>query len=244
MPHPNLSVHPQCPPPQPQCPPQCPHTFSHSTYAIHALGSRLSDFPRSRHVFTAAMGAPSAGNTQRGPQADRPRSSSHHSARNASPHPPSSSRSRNRYPSLKMAPQPGHDSAPNTPSSPSVRYPHPTLDARSSQRKGSTGSLGGERPPTPISRSSAKDSQTSSQLGPQSTLLQEKLQRERRSEIQRGLTRLADDTPTRCATADGRRQDPDQEFGDGKHKGLALREMEQVLQIPVDQRDPSMFRGY
>lgn len=102
------------------------------------------------------------------------------------------------------------------------------------------GSIGGERPPTPISKASAKDSQHSSQQGPQSTLLQEKLQRERRSEIQRNLDRLADEmgtatepraaivTPARCATADGRRQGAAQEPGDSKNKGLALKEMEEV----------------
>lgn len=227
-----------CAPPESSCPfpwpTQCPHTFSHLTrYTLSAPVCRVSQAEQPPPP-PATMGVPSTGKTQRGPQADRPRSSSRHSTRNASPHPPSSSRSRIRHPSLKMTPQPGHDSAPDTPTSPSLRSPHPVISSRSSQRKVSTGSLSGDRPPTPISRTSVKDSQHSSQLGPQSTLLQEKLQRERRSEIQRSLTRLADETtPTRCTTADGRRQDADQEVGDGKHKGLALREMEQVLHISV-----------
>lgn len=139
-----------------------------------------------------------------------------------------------------MAPQPGHPSAPNTPSSPSLRYAQPANSSRSSPRKASLGSIGGERPPTPISKASAKDSQHSSQQGPQSSLLQEKLQRERRSEIQRNLDRLADEvgtgtesraaivTPNRSLTADGRRQDASRESGDSRNKGLALKEMEQV----------------
>lgn len=36
-------------------------------------------------------------------------------------------------------------------------------------------------------------------------------------------------TPTRCATADGRRHDSTQEHGDSRKKGLALKEMEQVF---------------
>lgn len=217
--------------PQPQCLPQCPQI----------LGSRLSDFSHTdRH---ATMGTTTTNAySPRGPRPDRPRSSQR-SSRNLSPHPPS--RSTGRYPFLRMAPPPpGHDtaSAPNTPSSPSLRHAHPALRPRPSQRKGSTGSLGGEdRPPTPMSKGSAKDSQHSSQQGPQSTLLQEKLQRERRSEIQRNLNRMAGDmgpatesrvsiaTPTRCATADGRRHDASQENGDSRKKGLALKEMEQVF---------------
>lgn len=103
-----------------------------------------------------------------------------------------------------------------------------------------------DRPPTPVSKSSVRDSQTSSHQEPASTLLQEKLQRERRSEIQRNLSRLAGDmsspgadtqatasTPVRCATADGRRPESSDTNGDGgKKKGFALKEMEQVLIAP------------
>lgn len=106
-----------------------------------------------------------------------------------------------------------------------------------------------ERPPTPMSKASVKDSQSSSQKEPQSTLLQDKLQKERRSEIQRNLNRLAGEmsssgptdpraaivTPTRCATADGRRgAESKDETGDlGKKKGPALKEMEQVHPQPI-----------
>lgn len=103
-----------------------------------------------------------------------------------------------------------------------------------------------DRPPTPVSKSSVRGSQSSSHQEPSSTLLQEKLQRERRSEIQRNLNRLASDmnspaadpqitttTPVRCATADGRRPDSSDTNGEsGKKKGLALKEMEQVLIAP------------
>lgn len=99
-----------------------------------------------------------------------------------------------------------------------------------------------DRPPTPVSKSSIRGSQSSTHQEPASTLLQEKLQRERRSEIQRNLNRLADEmgtadttqpavsTPVRCATADGKRPASSDANGDvGKKKGLALKEMEQVL---------------
>lgn len=85
-----------------------------------------------------------------------------------------------------------------------------------------------------------KDSQHSSQQGPQSSLLKERLQRERRSEIQRGLDRLAGDmstvaepkvaatTPTRFQAADGIGNEPKQETNcDGK-KGPALNDEDQV----------------
>lgn len=164
-------------------------------------------------------------------------------SRNISPHPPSSSSKR--YLALKMAPQSGHASSPNTPSSPSLRYAHPTNSSRSSTRKVSVGSIGGDSPPTPVSKASAKDSQHSSQQSPQSSLLQEKLQRERMSEIHRNLDRLAGDmgagaesraailTVARCGTADGRRQETPHEFCDSRNKGLALKETEQVLVNPV-----------
>lgn len=100
-----------------------------------------------------------------------------------------------------------------------------------------------DRPPTPVSKSSVRGSQSSSHQEPASTLLQEKLQRERRSEIQRNLNRLAGEMkttaadtqpttsiPMRCATADGNRPDSSDANGDvGKTKGLALKEMEEVL---------------
>lgn len=99
-----------------------------------------------------------------------------------------------------------------------------------------------DRPPTPVSKSSVRGSQSSTHQEPASALLQEKLQRERRSEIQRNLDRLADEmgtadntqpttsTPVRCATADGRRPGSSDANGDaGKKKGLALKEMEQAM---------------
>lgn len=103
-----------------------------------------------------------------------------------------------------------------------------------------------DRPPTPVSKSSLMGSQSSSHQEPASTLLQEKLQRERRSEIQRNLNRLAGEmnataadtqatasTPVRCATADGRRPESSDANSDaGKKRGFALKEMEQVLIAP------------
>lgn len=100
-----------------------------------------------------------------------------------------------------------------------------------------------DRPPTPVSKSSVRGSQSSTQQEPASTLLQEKLQRERRSEIQRNLNRLAGEmnttagdtqaavsTPVRCATADGRRPESSDANSDaGKKKGFALKEMEQAM---------------
>lgn len=95
-----------------------------------------------------------------------------------------------------------------------------------------------------MSKSSVKDSQTSAQQEPQSTLLQEKLQKERRSEIQRNLDRLTGEmsssgpadlraataTPVRCATADGRRPElKDQNGVNGNKRGPALKEMEQTM---------------
>lgn len=109
-----------------------------------------------------------------------------------------------------------------------------------SQRKGSFTSVRSARPPTPVSKGSMDGSHSSTQHGPHSALLQEKLQQERRSEIQRSLTRLADDigtdndskptttTPTRCTTSDGKQQESGLESTDPKKKGLALKETEQV----------------
>ncbi|KAI3393832.1 hypothetical protein diail_3559 [Diaporthe ilicicola] len=149
------------------------------------------------------------------------------------------SRSSTRNSSARMPPQANADSASNLTSSPSLRYAQP-VGSRLSQRRGSMGS-NTDRPPTPISKSSVRGSQSSSQE-PASTLLQEKLQRERRSEIQRNLNRLAGEmnteadtqpaasTPVRCATADGKRPESSDTNGDtGKKKGLALKEMEQAM---------------
>ncbi|KUI53233.1 hypothetical protein VP1G_00662 [Cytospora mali] len=101
-----------------------------------------------------------------------------------------------------------------------------------------------ERPPTPISKTSVKGSHSSLQQEPQSTLLQEKLQKERRSEIQRNLNRIAGEmssaglvdpktatvTPARCSTAGGSFPEPKDENGEtGEKKGLALKEMEQTM---------------
>lgn len=150
------------------------------------------------------------------------------------------SRSSTRNSSARMPPQTNADSASNLTSSPSLRYAQP-VGSRLSHRRGSMGS-NTDRPPTPMSKSSVKGSQSSSHQEPTSTLLQEKLQRERRSEIQRNLNRLAGEmtpaaesqaatsTPLRCATADGKRPESSDTNGDaGKKKGLALKEMEQVL---------------
>ncbi|KAK2606648.1 hypothetical protein N8I77_005382 [Diaporthe amygdali] len=151
------------------------------------------------------------------------------------------SRSSTRNSSARMPPQTNSDSASNLTSSPSLRYAQP-VGSRMAHRRGSMGS-NTDRPPTPVSKSSVRGSQTSSQQEPTSTLLQEKLQRERRSEIQRNLNRLAGEmntaadaqqaatsTPVRCATADGKRPESSDTNGDtGKKKGLALKEMEQAM---------------
>lgn len=154
------------------------------------------------------------------------------------------SRSSTRNSSARMPHQANNDSSSNVPPSPSLRYAQP-VGSRFSHRRGSMGS-NTDRPPTPVSKSSIRGSQSSSHQEPASTLLQEKLQRERRSEIQRNLSRLAADmnspaadtqatasTPVRCATADGKRPESSDANGDtGRKKGLALKEMEQVLISP------------
>lgn len=150
------------------------------------------------------------------------------------------SRSSTRASSLRVPPHNMNDSASNITPSPGQRYAQP-IGSRFPQRRGSMGS-NADRPPTPVSKSSVRGSQSSTQQEPTSTLLQEKLQRERKSEIQRNLNRLADEmgtadntqptlsTPVRCATADGKRPGSSEANGDaGKKKGLALKEMEQVL---------------
>lgn len=151
------------------------------------------------------------------------------------------SRSSTRNSSARMPPQTNNDTSSNITPSPSLRYAQP-VGSRFSHRRGSMGS-NADRPPTPVSKSSVRGSQSSSHQEPASTLLQEKLQRERRSEIQRNLNRLAGEmkttaadtqpttpTPVRCATADGKRPDSSDANGDtGKTKGLALKEMEEVL---------------
>lgn len=186
--------------------------------------------------------------TPRGPRADRPAPSAPHLSSHITPSQPP--RSSKRYPGLRMASSPaGLGASSNPPSSTSLRHVHPTLTpkrSQSSQRHASMSSITSDRAATPVSKSSVKDSQSSAQLATQSTLLQEKLQQERRSEIQRSLTRLAGEmgssnepravlaTPTRCATADGRRQEPTaQEPGTGRSKGLTLLEMDQVWPFPV-----------
>lgn len=185
-------------------------------------------------------------------RADRPPSVSQNSSRNISPRPPSSSSKR--YHFLKMTSHAGYESAPDTPNSSSRRHAHPATASRLSQRKGSVGSIGGDRPPTPISKTSAQGSQHSSQQGPQSSLLQEKLKRERKSEIQRNLTRLADEvdaandpktpvvTHNRSATADGRRHESSQPNGDSKKKALGLKEAEKVLLVAMRARAVDRLR--
>lgn len=173
----------------------------------------------------------------RAPRADRSPSTCHNSSHHTSPHPPRSSK---RYSSLRMALPTGLDAS-NSAFSPGLRQVQPALSPRPSQRQSSRGSIGSDRPPTPMSKGSVNDSQSSVQLATQSTLLQEKLQQERRHEIQRSLTRLADEmgvgnesraapaTPTRCATADGKRPELTADTVDGKSKGFSLKEMGQVL---------------
>lgn len=171
------------------------------------------------------------------PRGNRPRAS-FTSSTSSRPY----SRSSTRTPSARMQSQGNNDSTSNTTSSPSLRNGVPPISSRQSNRKGSMGSTI-DRPPTPISKSSLKESHSSTQQEPQSTLLQEKLQKERRSEIQRNLNRLAGEmsssgpadlraatsTPVRCATADGRRPESKEQNGDdGKKRGPALKEMEQV----------------
>lgn len=139
-----------------------------------------------------------------------------------------------------MALPPGPDTS-KRPPSPSLRQAHASLSPRPSQRKGSKSSIGSDRPPTPVSKSSVKNSHSSAQLATQSTLLQEKLQEERKNEIQRNLTRLAGEmgaanesraapaTPARVATGDGSRLELTDDVGDGKIKGFSLKEMGQTM---------------
>lgn len=196
---------------------------------------------RSRFPFVGSLAlnpvmANSKSPSPRASRADRP-PSTHHSSHNISPHPPRSSK---RYPSLRMAAPPGLDAS-NPSSPPGQRHAHPAISPHPSQRRSSKGSIGSDRPPTPVSRGSIKNSHSSAQLATQSTLLQEKLQQERRHEIQRSLTRLAGEmgdanesraapaTPTRCVTVDGQRPDLMGDINDGKAKGFSLIEMGQVL---------------
>lgn len=169
------------------------------------------------------------------PRADRSRSSqraSHDSRHN----PP---RANAKYSSMRFPLNVDTENPSIRPPSPTSRYVQPAFATRSSQRKGSSASVRSVRPSTPVSKSSMDGSHSSAQHGPQSTLLQEKLQQERRSEIQRNLTRLADEmsadsdskptttTPTRSGTSDAKQQDAVPESTDSK-KGLALKETEQV----------------
>lgn len=171
------------------------------------------------------------------PRATRPRPS-FTSSTSSRPY----SRSSTRTPSAQMNSHGNDDSISNIPSSPSLRSAVPPISSRQSNRKGSMGSSI-DRAPTPISKSSVKESQSSAQQEPQSSLLQEKLQRERRSEIQRNLNRLAgemsntnpDDpraatsTPVAETSSVDRHPDSRERHGDpGKNRGPALKEMEQV----------------
>ncbi|KAJ4417715.1 hypothetical protein N0V82_005989 [Gnomoniopsis sp. IMI 355080] len=139
-----------------------------------------------------------------------------------------------------MAVAPGLDASKRSPS-PVPNQIRPSLSPRPSQRRASKSSIGSDRPPTPVSKSSVKNSQSSAQPATQSTLLQEKLQEERKNEIQRNLTRLAGEigaanepraapaTPARSATGDGTRPEVTDDVGDGQVKGLALKEMGQTM---------------
>lgn len=156
-------------------------------------------------------------------------------------------RSSSRTSSARMPSQKKDGSSSNLTSSPSLRNIQPAVVSRPSTSKGSMGS-NVERPPTPIATTSTQDSQSSSKQEPQSTLLQERLQQQRRSEIQRNLNRLAGEMSgsgaagSRAATATPRRSDiadvgrPGSKDGGGDTgtRGLALKEMEQVCcQPPV-----------
>lgn len=175
----------------------------------------------------------------------RSRSSHSSSSHVLTSHPPS--RSSTRFPALTMASQSSQDDRPlSRDSSPSVRRLPSPLTSRQSLRKSSMASVPGDRPPTPATKSTAagKESSSTSEQGPRSALLQEKLQRERRSEIQRNLSRLAGDagaatiepsdsavtaTPPRLATLPG--EDGDAASGtngNGKKGGPGLKGMEQV----------------
>lgn len=170
------------------------------------------------------------------PRADRSRPSqrSNHESRHNPP------RANAKYSSMRFPTDAATENSFARPPSPTVRYAQSVTTTRPFQRKGSSASVRSARPPTPVSKGSMDGSHSSAQHGPQSTLLQEKLQQERRSEIQRSLTRLADEmgtdndskpttaTPTRSATSDPKQQDPGSETTDSKAKGLALKETEQV----------------
>ncbi|KAG8164023.1 hypothetical protein KVR01_005941 [Diaporthe batatas] len=150
------------------------------------------------------------------------------------------SRSSTRPPSARMPSHNMSDSASNITPSPGQRYAQP-VGSRFPQRRGSMGS-NVDRPPTPVSKGSIRGSQSSTHQEPASALLQEKLQHQRRSEIQRNLNRLADEmgtadnaqpaasTPVRCATADGKRPASSEASDDvGKNRGPALKEMEKAM---------------
>lgn len=178
------------------------------------------------------MASITGGHSPRSSRTEPPRPSQRRS--HTSPtHPP---RSSPRYPPKRTTPRISPDSAPNTPTASKKRQSNANgLGPIVSQRRGSMGSANGDRPPTPVSKNSLRGSQHSSQQGPQSALLLEKLQQERRTEIQRNLTRLtgdlssSDESKTIAVTPEGKHHDRTRNGGDDRKKGLALKETEQVL---------------
>lgn len=180
-----------------------------------------------------------AGSSAQMARTDRSRSSLR-SASHESHKPP---RANEKYSSMRIPLEANVGKPAVRPPSPSFRHFPSTASFRSSQRKGSSSSVRSARPPTPVSKTSMDGSLSSAHHGPQSTFLQEKLQQERRSEIQRSLTRLGDEmdtdndakphsaTPARPLISDGKQQDAGPGMADPKKRGLALKETEQVRLI-------------
>lgn len=154
----------------------------------------------------------------------------------APPYPRAPSRSSTSTSNTRMTPQSNNSSSTNLPPSPTLRHSHAAHRLNhSSSRRGSIP----ERPRSQLSKESSDESHQG--LPVVSTFLQEKLQRERRFEIERSSSRMSNDmtasvdlrvvhsSPARSVTADGKR--PRSSGGSGetsKKKGLGLKEMEQV----------------
>lgn len=175
---------------------------------------------------------------------DRSRLSSQPSQR---PRGPSKSKA-NSY--VRMTPQSSNSSAISLNQSPSLRLAHPALRGPQPERRGSRDS-NSDRPQSQISKQSAEGSHSSRHHQvPASSFLQEKLQRERISEMERSSSRMGSEmgplaegravpaSPARCATADGRRPDTSGTGADPtKKKGVGLKEMEQVCRRPMHMPD-------
>lgn len=177
------------------------------------------------------MASKTNGHSPRSPRPD-PLRLSQRRPHNSPSHPP---RSSPRYPPKRTTPWINPDSAPNTPATCRPRQSNRSASGPViCQRRGSMSSVSGDRPPTPVSKSSLKSSHHSSQHGAQSTLLLQKLQQERRTEIQRNLTRLtgdlssSDESKTIAVTPGGEHHENARLADSDMKKGFSLKETEQV----------------